>query len=213
MASHVLDERQALAELLREVGPDAPTLCTGWDTRLLLAHLVRRERSLLEVGARARLPIVGLAADKAMRAYAASTDYEDMLALLADGAPPWSFFALPPARDAFNLLEYAIHLEDVRRVDPEVGPRSLPEARQRAIFKRLQAMARLAMRTTPVPVELRWTEGRTIPVGRGKNLVTVTGEPMELALVAYGRQPVARVSYAGDEASIAKLTGAHLGVA
>jgi uncharacterized protein (TIGR03085 family) len=136
MSSHVLEERQALAELLREVGPDAPTLCTGWDTRLLLAHLVRRERSLLEVGARARLPIAGLAADRAMRMYAAETSYDDMLDQLSDGAPPWSFFALPPAREAFNLLEYAIHLEDVRRVDPSVAPRPLSEARQRAIFKR-----------------------------------------------------------------------------
>jgi hypothetical protein len=36
---------------------------------------------------------------------------------------------------------------------------------------------------------------------------------MELALVAYGRQPVAQVSYSGDDAAIAKLTKAHLGVA
>jgi len=213
MSSHVLAERQALAELLREVGPDAPTLCTGWDTRLLLAHLVRRERSLLEIGARARLPIAGMAADKAMRRYAAATPYEDMLTQLSDGAPPWSFFALPPAREAFNLLEYAIHLEDVRRVDASAEPRPLSDARQRAIFKRLQAMAGLAMRGTPVPVELRWMEGRSIRVGHGNHPVVVTGDPMELALVAYGRQPVAHVTYSGDDAAVAKLTKAHLGVA
>jgi uncharacterized protein (TIGR03085 family) len=216
MASHVLAERHELAELLHEVGPDAPTLCTGWDARLLLAHLVRRERSLLEVGARARLPLAGLAADKAMRAYAATIPYEELLTQLSEGAPPWSFFALPPAREAFNLLEYAIHLEDVRRVDAAVAPRPLSESRQRAIFKRLRAMAGLAMRATPVPVELRWTDGRSIrvgPVGPSNNLVIVNGEPMELALVAYGRQRVARVSYSGNDAAIAKLIGAQLGVA
>jgi uncharacterized protein (TIGR03085 family) len=212
MASQVLQERQALADLLREVGPDAPTLCTGWDTRVLLAHLVRRERSLLEIGARARLPIATAAADKAMRAYADSTSYEEMLATLQDGAPPWSFFALPPAREAFNLLEYAIHSEDVRRVDPTAEPRQLSNARQHAIFNRLTGMARFAMRGTPVAVELRWSDSDVIKVGRGSRPVKVSGEPMELALVAYGRQPVAKVHYSGDAAAIARLTGARLGV-
>ena len=37
-------ERAALVEILRAVGPDAPTLCEGWTTRDLVAHLVVRER-------------------------------------------------------------------------------------------------------------------------------------------------------------------------
>ena len=37
-------ERAALADLLVELGPDAPTLCAGWDTRDLAAHLAVRER-------------------------------------------------------------------------------------------------------------------------------------------------------------------------
>ena len=36
-------ERRGLCDLLLEVGPDAPTLCTGWTTRDLAAHLVVRE--------------------------------------------------------------------------------------------------------------------------------------------------------------------------
>src|SRR6202007_499940 len=39
-------ERSALVETLRRVGPDAPTLCEGWTTRDLAAHLVVRERRL-----------------------------------------------------------------------------------------------------------------------------------------------------------------------
>jgi uncharacterized protein (TIGR03083 family) len=38
------DERAALCDLLDELGPDQPTLCTGWQTRDLAAHLVVRER-------------------------------------------------------------------------------------------------------------------------------------------------------------------------
>src|SRR6185503_5419533 len=47
------DERAALVRTLRTVGPDAPTLCPGWTTRQLAAHLLARERrpdALLGIG-------------------------------------------------------------------------------------------------------------------------------------------------------------------
>ncbi|MCW2608081.1 MAG: hypothetical protein JWO60_2774, partial [Frankiales bacterium] len=37
-------ERAALLDLLAASGPDAPTLCPGWTTHDLAAHLVVRER-------------------------------------------------------------------------------------------------------------------------------------------------------------------------
>ena len=37
-------ERQRLSSTLTRVGPDAPTLCEGWRTRDLAAHIVLRER-------------------------------------------------------------------------------------------------------------------------------------------------------------------------
>ena len=40
------DERAALCDLLDELGPDQPTLCEGWQTRDLAAHLVVREHRL-----------------------------------------------------------------------------------------------------------------------------------------------------------------------
>src|SRR5260370_5678483 len=42
--SYASDERAALCALLKETGPDAPTLCEGWRTSDLAAHLVLRER-------------------------------------------------------------------------------------------------------------------------------------------------------------------------
>jgi uncharacterized protein (TIGR03085 family) len=39
-------ERASLVETMRSIGPDAPTLCEGWTTRDLAAHLVVRERRL-----------------------------------------------------------------------------------------------------------------------------------------------------------------------
>ena len=38
------DERAALADLLAELGPDAPTCCAGWTTAHLAAHVVTRDR-------------------------------------------------------------------------------------------------------------------------------------------------------------------------
>src|SRR5262249_38403716 len=39
-------ERRVVADLFDEVGPDAPTLCAGWQTRDLAAHLIVREHRL-----------------------------------------------------------------------------------------------------------------------------------------------------------------------
>src|ERR1700735_4322129 len=46
MSSPVLaqQERATLCDLLVELGPDAPTLCEGWTTADMAAHLVVRER-------------------------------------------------------------------------------------------------------------------------------------------------------------------------
>ena len=44
MSTHAKRERLLLADLLETAGPDAPTLCEGWTTRDLAAHVVVRER-------------------------------------------------------------------------------------------------------------------------------------------------------------------------
>jgi uncharacterized protein (TIGR03083 family) len=42
MATLAQEERNELCDLMLETGPDAPTLCEGWTTRDLAAHLVIR---------------------------------------------------------------------------------------------------------------------------------------------------------------------------
>lgn len=44
MTNFARAERLSVAALLREVGPDAPTLCEGWKTLDLAVHLVIRDR-------------------------------------------------------------------------------------------------------------------------------------------------------------------------
>lgn len=229
MSHHVEAERRELVQTLTSAGPNAPTLCTGWDTRMLLAHLVRRERSVLELGARIRLPLVGGAAEESTRHYAETHDFAEMLATFAGGAPLYSPFAFPPTQEAFNLLEYVIHHEDVRRAtaqSPEVassqeeavgpreeavGPRELDPGRERAVLRRLRSFAPLTLRSAPVRVEFQTPDGQRLSAGRGSETVTVTGAPVELALVAFGRQRVARVDYSGSEEAVAALTSAKLG--
>jgi uncharacterized protein (TIGR03085 family) len=213
MTSHALDERRDLIDLLTEVGPDAPTLCTGWDTRLLLTHLILRERSLLTAAARLRLPTAVRALDNAMVSYAETHEYEQMLTTFASRAPLYSVFAVPALYESFNLLEYAVHLEDVRRAtEAVVSARTIPMDRQRAIFSRLKGFAKLTMRSAPGPVELRWGTVDSIRVGKGNSPISITGDPIELTLFAFGRQPVAQVEYSGDADSIAKLRGLPLAV-
>ena len=101
-------ERQDLCDLLEELGPDAPTLCEGWTTADLAAHLVLREH-FRRWGDERR------AAEKAKGLPA-------LVARLRGGAPlvPWR---IPGVRTLLNGGEYLIHHEDVRRANGR-GPRA-----------------------------------------------------------------------------------------
>ena len=211
MSSHVSAERTALATELRDAGPDAPTLCAGWDTRMLLAHLVRREHSLVELGARVKIPVVTATAERAMRVYADGHEYQHMLATFSAGPPRWSPFAFGPAQEAINLLEFVIHHEDVRRAHPGTDPRQLSESLEQSVFARLGSIAHFALRSTPDQVELSWSGRQSIRVGSGQARVVVTGAPVELALVVFGRRRAARVDYSGDPDAMDRLAGAALG--
>jgi uncharacterized protein (TIGR03085 family) len=204
-------ERHDLVTTLRGAGPTAPTLCTGWDARTLLAHLIRRERSPLELIARARVPGIAGPAEEAMESYAKSHSFSDLLTTFDSGPPFYSVFGFGPTREALNLLEYVIHHEDVRRAVGQAAPRVLDQERERAVLRRLRAFARFTMRSSPVSVQFRTPDGASFRAGDGGRAVVVTGRPVELALVAFGRQRVAEVDYSGPEEAIAALVEAKLG--
>ena len=118
-------ERQTLCDLLDEHGPDAPTLCEGWSTRDLAAHLVVREGR-----PDAALGILGgpLAAwTERVQSGAATEPYDKLLRLLRTGPPIWSQFRLPLVDGQANTVEFFVHAEDIRRAQPDWQPRvSLP---------------------------------------------------------------------------------------
>jgi uncharacterized protein (TIGR03085 family) len=205
MSTFAKRERLLLADLLETAGPDAPTLCEGWQTRDLAAHVVVRERRPDAAGG---LLIKQLASrlDKAMEEFAAKP-YDELIQLIRTGPPRFSPFQLKQIDEASNTIEFYVHAEDVRRAQPDWTPRELDPVFQDALWSRLERTARLMGRGSPTGLVLRRPDGRTAVANRGTPVVTATGEPSELLLFLYGRQNAAEVDLAGDEDAIEKLHG------
>ncbi|MCK9899256.1 maleylpyruvate isomerase family mycothiol-dependent enzyme [Frankia sp. Cpl3] len=109
--------REILADLLRELGPASPTLCTGWTAHDLAAHLVTRERVLwagpgLVVGA-----LHGIT-ERAERATMRAHTYPELVEMFRTGPPRWHPTRFAAVDDAANLIEFYVHTEDLRRAAP-----------------------------------------------------------------------------------------------
>ena len=203
MSTHAKRERLILADLLETMGPDAQTLCEGWKTRDLAAHVVVRERRPDAAGG----IVLGALRDRLERVQAefASKPYEELIQLIRTGPPRMSFYGIKQIDEAANTVEFFVHSEDVRRAQPEWTPRPLDQVFENALWSRLEKAARLLGRRSPVGLVLRRTDGQTAVAHRGTPVVTVTGEPSELTMFAFGRQDVAQVDLEGDKESIARL--------
>ncbi|MGA5897673.1 TIGR03085 family metal-binding protein [Streptomyces venetus] len=203
MSTHAKRERLLLADLLETAGPEAPTLCEGWTTRDLAAHVVVRERRPDAAGG---ILIKQLAPrlDRVMAEYTGKP-YEELIQLIRTGPPRFSPFSLKPVDEASNIIEFYVHTEDVRRAQPDWSARELDPVFQDALWSRLERTARMMGRGVPTGLVLRRPDGQTVVAHRGTPVVTVTGEPSELVLFSYGRQSQAKVELDGDEAAIAKL--------
>ncbi|MFF7857098.1 TIGR03085 family metal-binding protein [Streptomyces sp. NPDC007904] len=203
MSTHAKRERLLLADLLETAGPQAPTLCEGWTTRDLAAHVVVRERRPDAAGGMLIKPLAPRL-ERVMAEFTAKP-YEELIQLIRTGPPRFSPFSLKQVDEASNIVEFYVHTEDVRRARPEWTPREPDPVFQDALWARLERTARLMGRGVPTGLVLRRPNGQTVVAHRGTPVVTVTGEPSELVLFAYGRQSAARVGLEGDEDAIAKL--------
>lgn len=205
MSTFAKRERLLLAELLETAGPEAPTLCEGWQARDLAAHVVVRERRPDAAGG---IIVKQLASrlDRTMEEFAAKP-YEELVQLIRTGPPRFSPFRVKQLDEASNTVEFYVHGEDVRRAQPDWTPRELDPVFQDALWSRLERTARLMGRGTPTGLVLRRPDGRTVVANRGTPVVTATGEPSELLLFLYGRQSAAEVDLAGDEDALTALRG------
>lgn len=205
-------ERAALCDLLDEVGPDAPTLCAGWTTYDLAAHLVLREGSPLAVVGMAAPPLEGLA-DRGMAGLKDRVAFPALVERVRRGPPLLSPFRVPVADRAGNAVEYYVHHEDVRRSRPDGTPRSLTRPDQDTLWRRLLVGGRLLARRSRVGVRLERTD---VPASHrakgGEATLVVRGLPSELVLFAYGRGDVADVETDGDAAALAGFRHRHFGL-
>src|SRR5688500_15114749 len=117
---HPLDARERAQLCLRfdELGPDAPTLCEGWTTADLAAHLVIRERNPVAAPGILlgdKVAPLGRLTDSAMEREKAK-GYDRVVERVRTG-PPLGPFRVPGLRTQINLVEYAVHHEDVRRAN------------------------------------------------------------------------------------------------
>jgi uncharacterized protein (TIGR03085 family) len=200
-------ERAALVDTMRGVGPDAPTLCEGWKTRDLAAHLVIREYRI-DAAPGITIPFFSAHTAKVQKEVTEQTDWDELVDKIASGPPLYSPLKLldPVA----NVGEMFIHHEDVRRAQPGWQPRVLEPALSTMLRRTLSLMGRLTLTKVPARVALRTPGGKTmLTAGRGP-AVAVTGAPEELLLFSAGR--VAQVEFDGDEATIQAVRDAPKGL-
>jgi uncharacterized protein (TIGR03085 family) len=205
------NERAEMSDLFEEVGPEAPTLCEGWDTRDLLAHLLVRERRQ-DAAAGIVMPFLRKHAEQVTESVKAEP-WEDMIKQFRDGPPFWSPWAIPVLGDRFNLAEFFIHHEDIRRAQPEWAPREDDPARDDALWNPLKMMGRLLFRRSPVGVTLRSAGRDDIVVKKGDKGVTLVGLPGEIVIHAFGRPlDKVRVVVQGDPEDVAAFEASPRGM-
>jgi uncharacterized protein (TIGR03085 family) len=198
------EERKTLCDLLVERGPAAPTLCKGWLTADLAAHLVVRERRP-DSGPGIVWPRLAGYTDKVRIAVRDRTPWEELVETVRRGPP----LLLRPFDGPMNTVEFFIHVEDVRRAQDGWEPRPLSPEWADALWARVGpgGMAKKVPATIVIT-----SPGRVEKVrGNGPRL-TLAGDPGELSLFGAGRQGAARVEIEGDEALAAQLRAASLGV-
>ncbi len=182
-------ERAALCNLLTEVGPDASTLCEGWTTRDLAAHLVVRE-SRPDAGIGLVVPAFASWTQK-VQDRVASKSWPDLVSAVRHGPPRWSPAAIPAADDAMNTIEYFVHHEDVRRAQPEWGVRSLDAGVTADLWSRIPTFGKLLTRSSPVGIVVSPTDGPAAGTDTrlcdGRSSVRLQGPVGELVLALFGR--------------------------
>jgi len=203
-------ERSELCDLFLAVGPDAPTLCEGWTTLDLAAHLVVREHD-----PRSGFAILGgerfARLEHSLMDNARSQGYERLVDRLRAGPPlvPWR---LPMLRQFLNLTEWFVHHEDVRRPAGEAPRGNRPDL-DSTLWTMLRWGSRFMLRKVRgagVALEAPGF-GEVSARGPGPS-VRLTGGPQELTLYLSGRRSAARVDITGPEEARAIIESAPLGI-
>ena len=202
MTAYAQRERRLLADLLLRLGPDQPTLCVGWTTRDLAAHLVMRDRRPDAAVGGLLPPLHGYA--ERVRLRIAGRPYAEIVHDVRT-APWWSPVSNPLLDEVTNTIEFFVHHEDARRGRPGWQPRDLDRDFASALWRAVRITGRLTLRRAGVPVKVVSEGYGSFTVGDDP-VATVSGPPGELALFLTGRKENAQVSVDGDDLRDARLS-------
>lgn len=207
--SFVRRQRQALAAALREAGPDAPTLCEGWDAADLAAHVWQHDNRLWQGIGLGVAPLAGYT--KAAMQRVRQRPLDDVATEIAEGpASAVSPFRVARLDTAMNSSEMFIHTEDIRRANGQTEPRVLDAADADVLWGQARFIARMTLRKAPVGVALARTGDRPVLVHKpaaGRGTVTLVGPAGELLLWLSGRREHAHVEMQGSLDDIEQLRG------
>jgi uncharacterized protein (TIGR03085 family) len=198
-------ERAALVKTMREVGPDAPTLCEGWTARDLAAHLILRERHPIAALGIMIPPLADRTA-AAQQRVAAAMDWDRLLQTVAAGPPVYSPFKL--IDPLVNTGEMFIHHEDIRRARPDWQPRAVDGPTVAALRRMARLTSRLTLARAPARVTLRDDDGALVGAAGNGPDVEIKGAPTELTLFLSGRDAV-RLDFAGAPQDIDAVRNAR----
>lgn len=211
----VQPSRELLAETLIAAGPQDPTLCEGWDTRHLAAHLYVREHQPLDALGMLGGPLAART-DKAINSLADAAvtvaEFNNLVAKFRRGPGRLSPMRIKRVDRAANTIEYFVHTEDVRRAQERWVPRALDEEYTEVLWSELIKRAGMLYRGVDLGIILVRPDGPRHVVKKAESAVAITGEPAELLMHAHGRQKHALVTLEGDEDAVALLTSAQIGL-
>lgn len=215
MSSVAARERTLLCATAQQMGPEAPTLCGGWDVRNLVVHLLIREGHPIAAAGIFVPPLAGLT--RRTEQALAGKDFADLVTELRHGPPLLSAFSVPVLGDLANAAEYYVHHEDIRRAQDDWLPRAQDQSTEDSMWRLLRLLGRGTSLAAPTGVIVRRSDrggsgGRLRKAPAGAGDVVVTGLPSELVLFAYGRQEHSLVEMDGDPAEISALHDASLGI-
>ena len=210
MSAHdvLLRERAALCETFDTAGPEAPTLCEGWLTADLAAHLLVRE-TRPDAGLGILLPGPFARHTQNVMETVKRRGYSQVVDALRTG-PPRLFRTGPMA--AVNVVENWIHHEDVRRAAGQ-PPRPADAELDDILWRSLRTNALIARRRLrDVGLTLRTADGRERVVEDAQPMVTLIGAPGELVLFMSGRKEASVVTHDGPPEAYAVVLAAKLGL-
>ncbi|CAB4778669.1 MAG: TIGR03085 family protein [Actinobacteria bacterium] len=202
-------ERAVLSDLLDQLGPDVPTLCEGWTARDLAGHLIVREgRPDAAMG----IMVPALAGyEKKVRLKAQNKDWDAVINKIRTGPPRSSMMRATKVDGLANTIEFFVHVEDLRRAQPAWQERDLAPEFQAELWDKIKGFAPRLMKSSPVAIVLATPDGKRFQACQGPQTVTITGQPAELTLFAYGRSAV-HVEFSGPDDAITAVQSCSFGI-